>query len=233
AERKDHDRAREMLETLRDSLTQRGIHSQLSWVLVNLFSLAVEENDLVAAKNLAQELLDNASAIRQYRFIAYASTHLSLIAFIERDYDLAGEYAKQALDPARRSGKEQYVAESEVMLSVLAAMKGDARTARQYFQSALRRMEHMPYYSTPVAFLAAPYVVFAAGEPERALEYVSFIINHPRTKEFAYLMVNPLRTALETQLSAEAYEAAWERGKTVDLEAAIAYTLSEGNEPTT
>jgi hypothetical protein len=152
---------------------------------------------------------------------------LSLIAFIERDYGLADEYAKQSLALARKSGKEQYIAEGEIMMSVLAAVKGDARTGRQFFQSALRRMQHMPYYGTPVAFLAAPYVVFAAGEPERALEYLSFIINHPKTKQFACLLVNPLRAELETQLSDEAYAAAWERGQSLDIETVVAALLAE------
>jgi DNA-binding CsgD family transcriptional regulator len=67
------------------------------------------------------------------------------------------------------------------------------------------------------------------GYPERAAEILGFIFTHPASTP-AWMehwgLLTRLRTDLETVLGAAAYQAAWERGESFDLETVVSDMLT-------
>ena len=72
----------------------------------------------------------------------------------------------------------------------------------------------------PLGFIAAQH-----GQPERGLELAALGLNHPYMDKQTALANSPLfqrhLAAIRAQLLPDVYAAAWERGKSLDLETTI------------
>jgi hypothetical protein len=76
----------------------------------------------------------------------------------------------------------------------------------------------------------AVWLAFGMGRHERAAELLSLYVHHPDTPPWALqrdALVTSLHTRLQTELDSTAFNAAWERGKQLDLDTVIAALLEE------
>ena len=68
------------------------------------------------------------------------------------------------------------------------------------------------------------------GRNEHAVEILGLVFHHPASPKVwleQWPLLTRLRSDLEAQLGVQIYEAAWERGKALDLEAVSAKLLAE------
>jgi DNA-binding CsgD family transcriptional regulator len=105
-------------------------------------------------------------------------------------------------------------------------------TAEQHILEYLRNP--VDRYNAPLVFLALPPVVLiqaAKGELRRAVELLALASTHPLSMKGWIQVWHPLTTLpseLTAQLGEAAYDAAWSRGKALDLHSVVSALLTEG-----
>jgi DNA-binding CsgD family transcriptional regulator len=114
--------------------------------------------------------------------------------------------------------------------------EGEYQAARRHFQTLLKRTMATSNRPLCLAICLPVGVLMLAheGEKQRAVELLGLAFSHPMSAT-GWLEKWPLLTRLSTQLEAElgveTYTMAWERGKTLELEAVIAGMLEEDEPP--
>jgi predicted ATPase/transcriptional regulator with XRE-family HTH domain len=167
--------------------------------------------------------------------------------------DIAYAYLRQALELARESGNLYSASLILACLSKTAISSGEYAVAEDYCQEALalgivysgpqaRKMSRQSVraarsragsFGFPImmAWLLPVAAVICGheGQKERAVEVLALASMHPLSA-ISWLeqwpLLAALRAELEAELGAEAYTAAWERGKGLDVESVAAALVS-------
>jgi predicted ATPase/DNA-binding CsgD family transcriptional regulator len=150
-----------------------------------------------------------------------------VIMITERDYATAWDYL-QEYDEA--SAQHPWGAGWGWMNASAACGLGDFEGAIPYIVPALKfairlRSPVFMILNLPVAAVLLAH----RGEIGRAAEVLSLAWNHPYAPRYFELdpLITRLREDLENELGAEVYRAAWERGRSLDLDAVVQELLAE------
>jgi hypothetical protein len=109
---------------------------------------------------------------------------------------------------------------------------GETVEARAYILQSLRLAEEIGYsrYTTYLLYYFARVRV-AEDSSERAVELLALVLQQPASRQGRVEggrirdSVQDLLATLEAELSPEIYAAAWERGRTLELQEAVAQIL--------
>lgn len=205
-----------------DRLTQA--HSLVQLGLYHLLSGRLQEAQAEAAEGviMAQDILYPLTQ-------AYGLAVLSMLASLHGDYELGRRLAAES---------------QELFSNPLGDFLGHWAQAaaligldqpQQAWQQALAALEgmslHLGWDARTTWILPVIAIILARrGQPERASAILGLYFNHPdRPAGFAekWALLSEWQTRLQEELGTQAYQAAWERGRTWDLVSAVEALLAE------
>jgi hypothetical protein len=193
-----------------------SVQAMLAW-------LAFCEGDFKRAKLLNEDSLQkniaaNNSSIKAYRLIL-ASLLASILA---EDYSRGQQLAEEArlLAIGELANKQLPL---DLCWVVAAYGLGNDQAAYYAYQEALKLECEWMVWRIPTLCLS-PLILSRTAQQERAVELLALIHHHPAIPEGwkkNWPLLSRLRRQLEENLSPELYQAAWERGQRLELEAVM------------
>ena len=213
----------EELGRIYEEIGRRGWTERRSALLSRI---GFQEGDFQEAQRLADKALEMAppsgAAITESKTMVY--TVLGLLAALEEDYAQCWKLCERA-DLSRGLR----LPTTQTGLALAACGLEDYPSARHYFLIAHKEAlkEHWPVTianQLPVAAILLAH----DGKPQQAAELLGLALNHPASAKVwmeQLPLLRRLRTKLKNELGAKIYTAAWERGKSSDLETAAAAIL--------
>jgi tetratricopeptide (TPR) repeat protein len=183
-------------------------------------SVALFRGELETVRALAKETLEIAREINSTTSRRNALIRLGWVALVEKDYSTAGKSLQEALSTRPSSF------EANLGLAFVAYGLDDLPEARSHLGTALNYATvDRPPAMTILALPAAALIAAHEGEIERAAEWLSLAFHHPLGPTgllVTWSLVVQLRAKLETSVAPAVFEAAWERGLTLEFEDVLA-----------
>ncbi|MFA0732356.1 MAG: hypothetical protein RJAPGHWK_002247 [Candidatus Fervidibacter sp.] len=227
----DHAAAQALLE---ESLTlfrelgdQRGIANVLNYS----GNIAWAQGDLERAKALHEESLAIRRALGDQGGIASSLGNLGNIAWAQGDYERAKVLYEECLALFRELGNQWGVANVLNNLGVVVRAQGDYGRARVLLEESLMLFRELgSQWGIANALEELAKLAGVKGQRERAVrllgaaessrEAIGAPMYLPERLDYEQIM-----TELRSTLGDEAFAVAWEEGRTMTLEQAIAYAL--------
>jgi len=190
--------------------------------------LAFQTGDFDIARKLADEAFDivKNSGTRAILKEWVAPAILGMLAALREDYTQSWQFCEQTVQWGRDSSADPHEG-----FAIAACGLGDYATAKLHFAKALKYGLTVQNLRRLTTVLPVGSILMAReGQHERAVEILGLVFHHPASPK-AWLeqwpLLTHLRTSLQNQLGEQSYEAAWECGKTHNLEIIAGRLLSE------
>ena len=206
--------------------------------LNHLGRATLELGDPVAARPLLEESAALFRAGNMQRLAMPLNT-LGRVALRQGDDTGARAYCEEALAVARATGDELFIAEALAQLGTVALHVGDSGQATELYQQSLTLIWTRGYrecIAEDLAGLAATASLL--GQPERAARLFGAV---EALREVSGIRLSPLPRAdydravegIRAHLDEATFAQAWEKGRAMPLEQAIAEALATPDEPPT
>ncbi|TMC92078.1 MAG: LuxR family transcriptional regulator [Chloroflexi bacterium] len=206
--------------------------------LNHLGRATLELGDPVAARPLLEESAALFRAGNMQRLAMPLNT-LGRVALRQGDDTGARAYCEEALAVARATGDELFIAEALAQLGTAALHVGDSGQATALYQQSLTLIWTRGYrecIAEDLAGLAATASLL--GQPERAARLFGAV---EALREVSGIRLSPLPRAdydravegIRAHLDEATFAQAWEKGRAMPLEQAIAEALATPDEPPT
>ena len=206
--------------------------------LNHLGRATLELGDPVAARPLLEESAALFRAGNMQRLAMPLNT-LGRVALRQGDDTGARAYCEEALAVARATGDELFIAEALAELGTVALYVGDSGQATALYQQSLALIWTRGYrecIAEDLAGLAATASLL--GQPERAARLFGAV---EALREVSGIRLSPLPRAdydravegIRAHLDEATFAQAWEKGRAMPLEQAIAEALATQDEPPT
>jgi tetratricopeptide (TPR) repeat protein len=210
----------------------RGLNHRhgLKFELTNAAGYAMDAGDLEEGERLIHESLIVNREIDNPRALCYALSRAGVLAEIRGDDAEAERLAQETLIQAERD-PHYYLSQAHIFLAWAFCIQGDFTAAAKAQVGNLRGLLGNGQITLLVWTLpGAVWILAARGQIERAIELLGLAV-HTRPGEIQRWDMRPhwrsLLEDLEAELGSEVYQAAFERGKALDLEAAITDMIEE------
>jgi predicted ATPase/DNA-binding CsgD family transcriptional regulator len=228
----------------RERRDRKGLHSNLLLGSQRFLRLGEFEKALALAEESAEIAYDlNLPAFKQASMAVQGVLRILLETDVAGGKKLCNDALAMSIPKTFTAG-DPYL-DSTQGLFVAAYLSSDLEEMRQQYNRVGDLFPTMGIIQPSDQFgLLAPMAVFLAareGRSERAVELMSFIVNLPDIPDAVTMrwlarlpLAVRLRDELRAQLGVEAYEAAWERGKTLDLGQTmyeLTHNFNEADEP--
>lgn len=216
-----------------------GNRPNIAGALNSLALVDRAEGDLAAARPRIEEALAIAREVGAPAEIAYSLQRLGELALREGNYPVSRSLLEQALTIRRAMGEQQKLPETLDGVGYAALREGDYATAAECFRESLTAgtgLGTRRYAWVPVAGLAvlagAPRTGAGAGEP--GLRQAAKLFGaYEGLRETAGVKIDPMLrveldrdiAAIRAQLDEETWRQAWEEGRSMSMEEAIAEAL--------
>ncbi len=195
-------------------------------ILGNLANWEIRHNRIEAARPYAEAALQIARETANPRDLYMALLLGVDLAVVSHQLDEAERLLAEVRLHWERSVEDHlYVLAStgDILLA-----RGDWQGARAAFIACLKLK------IDPEGVLLLGFAIAGAGQTERGLELVALAVNHPGFTKV--VLTHPVGIhhlqSIKSQLTEEAYAAAWERGQALDFDATVAELLAEyGSDP--
>lgn len=228
--REAQDRYEEALSLFRARNDDSGIASALG----SLGNVAQDREDYPAARAYQEESLARSRANGDIRMTAYTLHNLGNLAVLENDPERARLYYEESLLGTRSLGDRRGVAALLTSLSALTLPSGDYVATRQQLAEAITLVREVedPLGMLSVLDAAAWYAQVTGSGYESAAVLWAAAENGRRTlasprQPDGEAQSARLQETARRSLSPELFAAAWERGSSLSLEAAIVLALAE------
>jgi hypothetical protein len=219
----------ESLTIFRELDNRRG----LALALTETAAIAMDDGDLETATCLMNESLAINREVGEPSYLGWALARAGILAEINGDDAEAHRLAQEAFANTEHNYSLDSVNNYLVQqfLAWTYCVRGEFTIAAAHLASCLQGMRERRETANLVYSLPAIIWVLAArGQPERAIELLGLAV-HTHAEAIQRWDVRRrwrlLRADLEAQLGSEVYQAALERGKSLDLEAAAAALIAE------
>lgn len=232
-EQGEYGTARELWSESLSIRRELGDKGGISAALDNLCSVAVAQEDYAAALDYAGESLRLSRELGDMRGIALTLDDLGDIAYYRGDYAVAQRYYEESLGHLRKIGYQMGIARSLINLGKVACKQGDLDTAGHLFRESLPLEQRLNYRRGITASLAGlAEVALKRGQAARgacliaAADHLRETIAaqpHPSDRrDYRHVFAN-----IRQRLSHEDFTAAWDAGKRMSLDEAVAFALRE------
>jgi predicted ATPase len=220
----DHEKARHLTDEA------MAIHREFGnlWgigVTVDVIALLLEmQGKPMQAKELLQENIPNMEKLDSELGLARVFVHLGGVANALEEYEEAKEYLTEALAILKPAQDHIFMTLSLNYLGdaayALGAYPEADRYYRESFQIAFKR-KLMPMALPGLAGLALLLPKQNMSQTEKAVEILTFVLNHPAAINVALLGKRSALMELENELSPEKSIAAQEQSKALDFETVV------------
>ncbi len=212
----------ESLSLGRELQNPRGVAASLH----NLSTVAYLQQEYAEAKHLRLETLAICREIGYRWGIASALKSLGDVAGRLGEYGEARRFLLQSLTLLEETGDRRSLAYALNSLGTVEQALGQQQEAKNYFRQAMQAAMEVEEPALALDVLTGiAQLCGAAGEVERALELVAFILQHPASEQQTRVQVEPLRAGFAARLSAEAAATAEARGRLLELDGIAAGIL--------
>jgi predicted ATPase/class 3 adenylate cyclase len=202
---------------------------------VGLGLLAEVEDDYDAARTYLEQAMSVAQAADSSHNVALSFGHLGALAILQRDYDGAEAAFAQGLNAGRAVGHKGAVSLSSRGLAYVALQRGQMERAAAFCRESLlinREWRHSAGLARSLGGYAA--LAVARGQPERAARlygsaaarlvgYLGGRHRYPHDQAKQERHIDELRA----QLDEARFNNAWEAGRILTMEQAVALALEE------
>jgi len=194
--------------------------------LNNIGHLLVRTGDYAEAERLLRENLNIQEELGNHRGDAHPLFNLGWVAYKQNNYAKAKEYFEASLAVIQKIGNRGHAAFPLGDLGRVARATGDYDAARRYHREALEGawgQEMMPALFHVLVGIAE--WLHETGAEEEAVELCAFALHFPATKDWDRKLAEEGLAQLAPKLSAQCFEAAYERGKSRELAEIVTGTL--------
>ncbi len=191
-----------------------------AWSFYQLGNVLKEQERYEAAAAQFHAGLERSLQIGDAGKIALGRLEFGNLALIRGDHREAKQQLSEGLRGFESAGQAWGVALALDLLGYLACQEGNFELAQTRLSSALETALSRSLFPFATNVIAAGALFFArTGNPERAVELLSFTQNHPATERHTITRrVTPLFAELEARLSPESFASAVQRGKQLDFD---------------
>jgi tetratricopeptide (TPR) repeat protein len=226
----DADRSREVITVAYTEMRNAGNLWEMGLALGMLGLLAFLRGDYDEATQIYQEMFSNAQKSNHPSAIGSSLANLARVAWKRGDLPEARRLYEDSLKIAQHIGLiSAYVL---ISLGSIANEMGDAADAKSYFRQAFKagkqtgEIDHLLILALVMAECMAP-----AGMKENAVELLSVYQQHPQRSVMQVILIDTQRPdrlieQLKTEMSPEAFTAAWAEGQKMTLEQALTHALA-------
>jgi predicted ATPase len=189
-----------------------------AWSCYQLGNVLKEQERYEAAAAQFQAGLERSLQIGDVGKIALGKLEFGNLALIRGDYREAERLLSESLHGFESAGQAWGVALALDLLGYLACQEENFELAQARLTGALDTALSRSLYPFATNVVAGTALWFArSGDPERAIELLSFTQHHPATERHTITRrVAPLFAELEGRVSPESFAQAIERGKKLD-----------------
>lgn len=200
---------------------------------ITLSQIAFLHGKFEQAAELARQNMELATDINHMLGKSYALSLLGVIACLRDNYRSGQQSLSDSIGMTQQSTARFQV---DWGMALAACGLGDYATARQHHHKALRfalrvRAPGPMAWCLPTAVLLA----LEAGEDERAVELLGLVFSRPGHMNGwleEWVLIEEIQAQLNARLGSSAFQAAWEHGENLDLEAVIEELFAEEAGPT-
>jgi predicted ATPase/DNA-binding SARP family transcriptional activator/DNA-binding CsgD family transcriptional regulator len=230
----DFPRARTLLEESLEISRAGGDAAGIAWALAYLANLLGMTGDAAASRSYARESLALFRTLGDKLGMARTLNVLAEDARLTGDYALASHYYTEALALDRATGDQQGIAIRLHNLGYIALHEGDTAHAVRSFRESFTLNQALGYRTGPLSFLEGMAAAASAADRPRdaARLYGAWIaacvppgtefkLHAPDQAEYDRYVARARAAIGET-----AFSQAWEQGKIVPLEQAVAEALA-------
>jgi tetratricopeptide (TPR) repeat protein len=153
---------------------------------------------------------------------AHACSRMSLSAWLLGDYEAARQNGLAGLDHFLAIGNRWGISTSYCRIGFAELGLGHPREAQDYFYKALEQAMEFQFFATAIyALIGLASIWSGIGESTYAVELLTLALNHTVTPALHKVIAQRELDKLKTQLPADEFGSAEERGKEGDLEATV------------
>lgn len=220
----DAPRAQALLEQALAIRRRLGDQPGIAKTLINVGSVANQLRQYAHARAAHRQALEIFQAIGNRLGQAVCFNNLGYTAFCEENYTDARSFYEQALTIYRDLGDRWGIATALDNLGATVTEVGDYIAAQAYYAEALEvaREIHATRRLVEVV-VGLGRLAARQGNLTRAVEWLTFALNHPALGAEAREAATRLLAELETKLPRAEFDAAVARGKALDVEAPTAF----------
>jgi tetratricopeptide (TPR) repeat protein len=203
------------------------------WVMA-LFSaplglVALFQGNMEEARRFAEDTIRICAELGDTVVATLAVAYvLAGVAQATGDYNRARHLYEQGLQYFKQVGVPFEIGNLYDRLGTLAMIQHQFSEARRFYLKRLKVFTEIGQIQEELyclAFLAN--LMMQTGQKEQALEYASLIIHHSAHYPRPAGWTEAIRTQMQSELSESAYQAACERGKSLDLDTVVEKLLKE------
>jgi predicted ATPase len=210
-----------------------GDKSGITLALLSLSDAALEQGALDRATGHLQEALAICQDVGLVDWTLWVTYNLGRVAHLQGDHARALSQLEESLTQFRDLDYTMGVGNTLTALAQVAHVQGDDSKAAQYFAKCLALLSETPFSESQDAALEGMAGVAAArGQPERAARL--FGAAEAQREAYGPSLAPAYHAAYEhdvaaarAQLDEVTFAAAWEQGRKLTLEQAIAEALSD------
>lgn len=213
--------AERKLESLDESLMTMRSSKLLAWSLL-------VKGRLDKLQDVAEAILETAPDRSGDTEKGFALAALGVLAGIEGDFARAQQLCEASQSMIRGDPIANILCHFGLAVASFGA--GDYAVTRRQARAALAQAMQLRSPAFSVLCLPVISIVLAhEAEPERSLELMALALTHPASTPGwieKWPLMAELRSVLETELGAQDYAAAWNRGRSLDLDRVLAELMT-------
>ena len=206
-----------------------GGPSDVAWALSSLASIHMHEGDFGGSVSLLDEALDTARAVADMRLLSNVAGNLGYVLSAVGDYERAAQLCRESIELAP-AASDVCVDHANLGLALLGL--GDLDGAGSEYRIAIvGALESGYFFTLADAMVGAAAVLFRRGESAAALAVLAAVDRlrddlglpaDPVEHDLAVSTLGGARRALVT----EEIEFAWNDGRSLSLDDAVAYAVT-------
>jgi predicted ATPase/DNA-binding CsgD family transcriptional regulator len=190
--------------------------------------VALETEDYPEARRLAELNLSLYDEIGDVISVTMPLIILGHVALTSRDYEAAQSFYSRSLSISQGAGFNYSIQTSSKYLGKLLLSMGEYAQAEYHLRQCLKLSKEVGFIRDVINLLSEFARLRAAqGDPERAVELLGLVIQHPASDQARWLegrirdSATDLLAKIEGELPPEIYLSALERGQELELEEVV------------
>ena len=229
----DYEQAQKFYEECLSICKEIGDQDGILFALYGIAALPASQEHVARAMELYEQALGLAKEVKSKPMAAQLLTEMGHVASYHGDYQRGMQWLEEAMEIHRKMGDRGGVARALRYLGWTARLQGDYSKARSLYAESLQLLHRIQNKDDDTASLIhIGNLMLVQGSPEKFVRMVGVVDNADPDAQKTFLPFFQMETEkfkeiARATLGEEAYTAAYESGKQMSLDEAVAYALKE------